>query len=69
MPGIVLFQAQFLPRGPTQYFTDGEGGGGLRDFFGSEILAQRDFLGAWAQEGRGDFFGYCNFHQLKSTII
>ena len=44
-----------------------------RDFFGSEILANRDFF--WVDERRRgyfldrekswDFFGYCTFHQLS----
>ena len=54
----------------------GGGGGGPKDFLGSDILAKRDFF--WVYERRRDFFGsrkqhrdffgYCIFHQLKSTI-
>ena len=61
------------PGAPLTYFNDG---GGPKDFFGSDILAKRDFFGVY--ESRRDFFGsrkqhrdfsgYCIFHQLKSTI-
>ena len=50
--------------------------GGLRGIFGSEILAKRDFLGSMKDarifgiaKMHRDFVGYCNFYQLKSTII
>ena len=52
------------PGAPLTYFHDwgGEGvGGSPKDVFGSEILAKKDFLGL-------EFFGYCTFHWLKSTI-
>ena len=61
------------PGAPLTYFNDGGGGG---DFLGSDILAKRDFF--WVYERRRDFLGsqkqhrdffwYCIFHQLKSTI-
>ena len=52
------------------------GGEGLKDIFGSEILAKRNFLGSMKDTGifwvpkntLGDLLGYCTFHQLKSTI-
>ena len=55
----------------------GGGGGGPKDIFGSDILAERDFFGSmkdagifWGRENNTGFFffGYCIFHQLKSTI-
>ena len=53
-----------------------QGGEGLRDSFGSEILVKRDFLRSTKDAGglgggeknTGINFGYCTFHQLKSTI-
>ena len=50
--------------------------GGPKDFFESDILAKRDFFGSMKDAGiclgrennTGIFFGYCIFHQLKSTI-
>ena len=62
----VLYWKGLDPGAPLTYFNDGGGGGGPKDFFGSDILAKRDFLGSRKQ--RRDFFGYCIFHQLKSTI-
>ena len=56
-------------QGPHSHIlmTGGGGGwGGPKDFFGSEILAKRDFFGSRKQHR--DFFGYCILHQLKSTI-
>ena len=48
---------------------------GPKDFFGSEILAKRDFLDLSKTQGffgvvkkHRDFSGFCVFHQLKSTI-
>ena len=48
---------------------------GSRDFFASEILAKRDFLGSMNDgsiflgcEIHREFFGYWTFHQLNSTI-
>ena len=32
------------PRDPLTYFNDWGGGGGLSDYFGSEILAKSDFF-------------------------
>ena len=52
-----------LPGTPLTYFNDG---GVRRIFFGSDILAKRDFFGSRKQHR--DLFGYCIFHQLKSTI-
>ena len=54
----------------------GGGGGGPKDFFGSDILDKRDFLGSMkdariffgSRKQHRDFLGYCIFHQLKSTI-
>ena len=40
---------------PTQYFTDR--GGGTKDFFGSDILAKRDYL-FWVYERHRDFLGH-----------
>ena len=63
------------PGAPLTYFNDVGGGGGAKDFFGSDILAKRDFLGLWktmaffgSRKQHRDFLGYCIFHQLKSTI-
>ena len=42
------------------------GGEGSEGFFGSDILAKRDFFGS--RKRHRDFFGYCIFHQLKSTL-
>ena len=52
------------PGAPLTYFNEG-GGGGTSDFFGSEILAQSDFLGYMKDAGifwgrknnRGIFLG------------
>ena len=62
-----------IPGAPLTYFNDG---GGPKDFFGSDILAKRDFFGSMKDAGiflgrennRGIFWGYCIFHQLKSKI-
>ena len=50
--------------------------GGSKGFFGSDILAKRDFFVSMKdariflgrENNTGIFFGYCIFHQLKSTI-
>ena len=50
--------------------------GGPKDFFGSDILAKRDFFGSMKDAGiflgrennMRDFYGYCIFRQLKSKI-
>ena len=39
------------PRAPLTYFDDGGGGGVLKDFLGSDILAKRDFLGSMKDAG------------------
>ena len=73
----VVVDSDLRPGAPLTYFNDGgEGGGGSKDFFGSDILAKKDFF--WVYERRRDFFGwrkqqrdffwYCIFHQLKSKI-
>ena len=55
-----------ISQGPHSHIlmTGGEGGGGSSDFFGSEILAQRDFLGLcktteffWVAKRKQGFFG------------
>ena len=38
------------PRAPLTNFNDG-GGGGPKDFFGSDILAKRDFFGSMKDAG------------------
>ena len=38
------------PGAPLTYFNDG-GGGGPKDFFGSDILAKTDFLGSMKDAG------------------
>ena len=46
----------------------GVGGGGGRDFLGLKFRSMKNggiFLGHEKKQG---FFGYCTFHQLKSTI-
>ena len=58
-----------VPGAPLTYFNDGgvrriSLGLAKRDFFGSE--RRRDFFESRKQHR--DFFGYCIFHQLKSTI-
>ena len=42
-----------VSQAPLTYLTDarGGGGGGTRDFFGSEILTQRDFFGSMKDTG------------------
>ena len=72
----VLYWKGLDPGAPLTYFNDGGGGGVPKDFFESDILAKRDFLGVYerrrdflgSRKQRRDFFGYCIFHQLKSTI-
>ena len=60
-------RARIGAQGPHSYvLMTGGGGGGPRDFFGSDILAKKDFFGSRKQHR--DFFGYCIFHQFKSTI-
>ena len=57
----------FPPGAPLTYFNDG--GGGPKDFFGSDILAKRDFLGSMKDAGiflgrennRGIFMGIVFF--------
>ena len=39
-----------VPGAPLTYFNDG-GGGGPKDFFGSDILGKRDFLGSMKDAG------------------
>ena len=41
----VLYWKGLDPGAPLTYFNDG-GGGGPKDFFGSDILAKRDFFGS-----------------------
>ena len=61
-----------IPGAPLAYFSDG---GGPKDFFGSDILAKRDFFGSMKdaaiflgrENNTGIFLGIF-FHQLKSTI-
>ena len=66
-----IFLYLTYPGAPLTYFNDG-GGGGPKDFFGSDILAKKDFFGSmkdadffgsWKQQR--DVFGYCIFDQLK----
>ena len=72
-PAINKVRNACCPGAPLTYF---KGGGGPKDFFGSDILAKRDFFGSMKDAGifldrennTGIFFGYCIFHQLKSTI-
>ena len=60
------------PGTPLTYFNDG-GGGGPKDFFGSDILAKRDFLGSmkdagifWGRENNtGIFLGIVFFISLN----
>ena len=55
-----------VPGAPLTYFNDG---GGQKDFFGSDILAKRDFLGSMKDAGiflghennRGIFLGIAFF--------
>ena len=62
----VLYWKGLDPGAPLTYFNDGGGGGkGQKGFFWV-YERRRDFLGSRKQ--RRDFFGYCIFHQLKSTI-
>ena len=41
----------FAPGAPLTYFNDEGGGGGLSDFFWSEILAKGDFFGSMKNAG------------------
>ena len=58
-------KVRWKPRAPLTYFNDGGRGGGPSDFFGSEILAQRDFFGSMkdvsiflgSEKKQRDFFG------------
>ena len=57
-PNMISIEKQsecLKPRDPLTYFNDGEGGGGLSDFFGSEILAKSDFF--VSMKDAGIFFG------------
>ena len=58
-----IFLYLTYPGAPLTYFNDGGGGGGPKDFFGSDTLAKKDFFGSRKQQR--DFFGYCIFDQLK----
>ena len=58
----VLYWKGLDPGAPLTYFNDG---GGQKGFFWV-YEKRRDFLGSRKQ--CRDFFGYCIFHQLKSTI-
>ena len=52
MGGIFLYRTLCcIPGAPLTYFNDGKGGGGPKDFFGSDILAKRDFLGSIKDAG------------------
>ena len=48
-----------FPEVPLTYFNDGGGGGGLSDFFGSEILAKS----VWVYERHRDFSGLRKKHR------
>ena len=60
----VLYWKGLDPGAPLTYFNDGGGGGGvLKDFLGSDILAKRDFLGSmkdagifWGRENNAGIF-------------
>ena len=60
----VFVDSDLRPGAPLTYFNDG-GGGGSKDFFGSDILAKKDFFGSMKDAGiflggennRGIFFG------------
>ena len=64
---FTIKSGQHCPGAPLTYFNDG--GGGPRDFFGSEILTQSDIFGSmkdariflsWiAEKGLKDFFWVC----------
>ena len=58
----VLYWKGLDPGAPLTYFNDG-GGGGPKDFFGSDILAKRDFFGSmkdagifWGRENNAGIF-------------
>ena len=54
-------------QGPHSHILMTAGGGVVqRIFLALTFLAKRDFFGSRKQHR--DFFGYCIFHQLKSTI-
>ena len=65
IPRLFTGTDRHFPGAPLTYFNDGGGGGGVSsDFFGSEILAQRDFLGLckmteffWVAKRKQGFFG------------
>ena len=57
----VLYWKGLDPGAPLTYFNDG--GGGPKDFFGSDILAKRDFFGSmkdagifWGRENNAGIF-------------
>ena len=47
----VLYWKGLDPGAPLTYFNDGGGGGGPKDFFGSDILAKRDSFGSMKDAG------------------
>ena len=61
------------PQGPHSHISMT---GGSDGFFGSDILAKRDFFRSMkdariflgSRKQQRDFFGYCIFDQLKSKI-
>ena len=55
-----------LPGAPLTYFNDG---GGPKDFFGSDILAKRDFFGSRKQLTQGFFWVlYFSSAQINNNI-
>ena len=61
-----IFLYLTYPGAPLTYFNDG-GGGGPKDFFGSDILAKRDFLGSI--KDAGNFLGRKNNRGIFLGIV
>ena len=54
------------PGAPLTYFNDG-GGGGPKDFSGSDVLAKRDFFGS--MKDAGIFLGHENNRGIFMGIV
>ena len=63
---IILERNDRTPGAPLTYFNDG-GEGGPKDFFGSDILAKRDFYGS--MKDAGNFLGRENNRGIFLGIV
>ena len=66
---------QFAPQGPHSHILLMGGGGGVRGIFLGLKFWPKKIFGVYERQGffwvvkkTTDFFGYCTYHQLKSTI-